>query len=786
MRGRLFRHVLSRIFRPRSLRHHLMWLVVGVLAPMVAFSAALMWRLSDSQRASAERRQIETARDVADSLDREMASTIRGLEALAQSPRLEADDITAFDSEARRVLGTQPSWASVELRRPDGQAVIDTTSPPGAPLPVLRHKVSFGRVIDTRKPAVGKLIAGRPSGVMAFPIRVPVLQGKELKYVLTATVEPAALMPIVAGSRLPQEEWTRTVVDDAGTIVARTRTPQTSVGHPATPSFISNTRATYEGIYSDTTLEGASAYVAFSRASLSDWTTAVVVPVDVIDGPARRTTLAVAAAGMVMLVISGAGAWLLSRRVAGGIAQAAQAAEQLSHGVTPVAPHSSVREVARLGQAIRLSGELLATRERERAEHLARAESAREEAEAARAIAEAASGAKDQFLAALSHELRTPLTPALAAVQMLEADPRLDAEVHGTLAMIRRNVQLEVKLIDDLLDLTRIARGKLELHAGPVDLHLKVRQAAEICATEILLKQHRLVLQLDAANPVVLGDSARLQQVLWNLLKNAVKFTPEEGVIRVVTRDVSDNQIEVKVSDTGVGIEAGAMDRIFTAFEQGGAMVTRQFGGLGLGLTISRAIVEMHGGSIAAQSGGKGQGATFSLLLPCCLTQPAQEADSDGEGAGDAAARESASLLAGAASGDAAEPLRVLLVEDNADTSAVLARLLKRFGCQVRVANTVASAITQAEEGSFDLLVSDLGLPDGTGYELMHTLRERFALDGSRGVRKGLAISGYGMEEDVRRSLEAGFSEHLTKPVNLARLEQAIRRVAAQPSGNGR
>jgi signal transduction histidine kinase len=381
--------------------------------------------------------------------------------------------------------------------------------------------------------------------------------------------------------------------------------------------------------------------------------------------------------------------------------------------------------------------------------------SAEEEMRKARDLAEAANRAKDHFLAVLSHELRTPLTPVLTAVQTMEAEGNLPEHLREQIQMIRRNVELEVKLIDDLLDLTRVTRGKLELQLQPTDLHEKVRQVLAICDADLRAKRLTVTVQLEARHHRVQADSARLQQILWNVLKNAVKFTDEGGHVTVRTADVPGGRVEVSVTDSGIGIELDKLPRLFDAFEQGGKHVTRQFGGLGLGLAISRAIAEQHGGSLTAASEGAGRGATFALSLPATVQSDLAPAPAPRVGP----ARSLADC-------------NVLLVEDHPDTARAMGRILKMWGCSVRTADTVASALQVADAAPFDLIISDIGLPDGSGFDLIRQLIARRPV-------KGIALSGFGMDEDLRLSKEAGFAEHLVKPVNLQQLEAAVKRVIA-------
>jgi signal transduction histidine kinase/CheY-like chemotaxis protein len=374
---------------------------------------------------------------------------------------------------------------------------------------------------------------------------------------------------------------------------------------------------------------------------------------------------------------------------------------------------------------------------------------------AARADADAANAAKDRFLAVLSHELRTPLTPVLLAVSAMEADPNIPDYVREDLLTVRRNIDLETRLIDDLLDLSRVRHGKMRLHPESVGVHHLLRHVLEVCAADLLAKRLQLVFDLKASDDHVHADPARLQQVFWNLLKNAVKFTPEHGRVAIRTRNPEPGLLEIEVKDSGAGIAADVLPRIFDAFEQGDPTVTRQFGGLGLGLAVSKAIADLHGGTLRAHSDGPRRGATFTIALAT------------------AGAASSVRAPAPAPTG-ARRPTssRVLLVEDHRDTANVLAKLLARHGYRVRIAHSVAAALELAAAEEFDVVVSDIGLPDATGYELMTQLRDRYGA-------KGIALSGFGMEEDMKRSRDAGFVDHVTKPVDADQLEAVLRRVTA-------
>jgi CheY-like chemotaxis protein len=354
----------------------------------------------------------------------------------------------------------------------------------------------------------------------------------------------------------------------------------------------------------------------------------------------------------------------------------------------------------------------------------------------------------------LSHELRTPLTPVLMSAGAMELDPSLPVHIREELGVIRRNIELEAKLIDDLLDLTRISQGKLKLDAEVTDAHELLRQAYQMVCGDASAKRLSVSLDLSAGRHCVRGDPARLQQVFWNVIKNAVKFTPAGGTIAILTEQKEQGRLQIQVRDSGIGISMENLPRIFDAFEQGAASVTRRFGGLGLGLCISKAILEMHGGALCALSDGPGTGATFTMDLATVAERPAIEKGDTTPQLG------------------SMSPLRILLVEDHESTAHVMSRLLQELGHEVRTAPDLQTALATATSDRFDLLISDLGLPDGSGLELMRQLRTQYNL-------KGIAVSGFGMEEDVQKSIEAGFAAHLTKPITLPKLEQVIQEVSA-------
>jgi signal transduction histidine kinase/ActR/RegA family two-component response regulator len=378
-----------------------------------------------------------------------------------------------------------------------------------------------------------------------------------------------------------------------------------------------------------------------------------------------------------------------------------------------------------------------------------------EELQQQKSMVETANRTKDHFLAMLSHELRTPLTPVISALESLKTEPTQTEDTRASLAMIRRNIDLETQLIDDLLDFTRITRDKMQLRFAPIDAHQAVSNVVEICRAEARAKSLNVHLNFRAKSCIVTADGAKFQQIIWNLLKNAIKFTPEGRDITISSENSSETIFTLTVCDTGIGMEPEVMQRIFDPFEQGNRSFEHRFGGLGLGLAISKSLAQAHGGTLIAQSEGSNTGSTFTLSMQA-LPQA-----------------EAATVASKAVPDSTRHALNILLVDDHHDTCAALEKLLARRGHLVAVAHDVRSAMQAAVRNKFDLLISDIALPDGTGMDLMMRLRAIANVP-------GIAISGFGNNGDIERSLQAGFSEHLIKPIKLDNLEAAMERALAQ------
>jgi signal transduction histidine kinase/FixJ family two-component response regulator len=425
-------------------------------------------------------------------------------------------------------------------------------------------------------------------------------------------------------------------------------------------------------------------------------------------------------------------------------------------------------------------------------------------------------GTIGEFLATLSHELRTPLNAILGWTQLLkmegqgdegstgngEAKSAYEEVAHG-LEVIERNARSQTKLIEDLLDVSRITTGKLRLTVKPVGLETVVQAAVDAVRPVIEAKQINLTVRFDATRATLPGDPDRLQQVFWNLLSNAAKFTPQSGRVDVTLAQAGPSAVMLSVRDSGAGIDPKFLPFVFDRFRQADSSSTRSHGGLGIGLTIVRHIVELHGGSVAAHSDGEDRGSTFTVTLPLSgiaagAEPPTQTQRSHGEAApanaaasGNGAAQATQAPAAESAPAAAAEPvdlggLRVLLVDDEPDAREVISEILRRCGAVVKTAGSAREAlgVMGIEAGGVDVLVSDIAMPDEDGYYLIRELRSRAPDAG--GTTPAVALTAYAREEDRQRALAAGFQSHLAKPVEPCDLAQAIASLAGLRNGQSK
>jgi signal transduction histidine kinase/ActR/RegA family two-component response regulator len=474
-------------------------------------------------------------------------------------------------------------------------------------------------------------------------------------------------------------------------------------------------------------------------------------------------SLAVYGGGVLLsIALGGAGALWVARSINRPMAALRAAAQALGRRETPQAPETSVQEIREVGRALSAAAEALAAGEAEREALLGNERRARE-------IAETADRAKDEFMGVLSHELRTPLNAVYGWARMLQggqvaSDPATTARA---LDAIVRNADVQVRLIDDLLDIARISSGKMRLDVRVVELGSVVAAALETVRPAAEAKGIRIRSVQDPRAGPVGGDPARLQQVVWNLLMNAVKFTPREGRVDLHLQRAG-SHVEIVVRDTGQGIAPEMLPHVFERFRQADSSSTRAHGGLGLGLALVRHLVELHGGTVAARSAGVGQGATFVVSLPARVAGlregPAARAHPTATDGPDL--RDVARL----------DGLRVLVVDDDGEAVRLAEAILTAAGAAVRTCQDAATAMALFAADRPDVLVSDVEMPGEDGYSLVRRLRALSREEG--GETPAIALTAYGRTQDRTRALEAGYTMHVPKPVDPGELTTIVAGVA--------
>jgi signal transduction histidine kinase/ActR/RegA family two-component response regulator len=740
-----------------KLRSHLVLLVLGAVLPVLAFSAVMgvvFWR---QQRAVVNERLLERVRALAIALDREMAGHVRAIEVLARSRALQANDFRVFHDQAQRVRAEQPAWDALIVLAPDGTQLMNTRVPFGSPLPKSAiDPALLARVASSRRPAVTPLVIGAIARKPTTSIIVPVASDGSVPSLLAVAIEPRVWLEIFAPYPLP-DGATITVLDQHGIITARTLNPERSIGRPPSPALAQRAREMAEGTFRNPGgLEGQLFYSAFSRSALAGWTVATGVPAATVEQELRASVAAMTAGAAVMALLAVGLALLFGRRIAGPVVALARSVRGFGAGEPPaVLPAPAVDEVREVARAFEEAAAQLGAREAALRE--------------SRAQAETANRMKDEFLAVLSHELRTPINAVYGWARMLR-----DGAVQGPAAakgleIIERNASAQVRLIEDLLDISRIVSGKMRLDVRLVDVRTAIGGALDSVRHAAEARGIQLERVLDRRLGPVAGDADRLQQVVWNLLSNAIKFTPRGGRVEVRASQVG-TRIEIVVTDTGAGIDAALLPVIFDRFRQGDSSSTRKHGGLGLGLALVKHIAELHGGTVRAESAGEGQGATFTVTLPLSLGPPPSLA---------AVHREAVAPVAVAAV--ALDGLRVLFVDDDPDTLELFAGIVAATGAHVRTATSVAEALTIIPSWHPDVLVADIEMPDEDGYALIAQVRKLTPEQG--GAVPAVAVTAYGRVEDRVRLVTAGYDIHLPKPVEPAELLAVLASLARRAGG---
>jgi signal transduction histidine kinase/CheY-like chemotaxis protein len=593
--------------------------------------------------------------------------------------------------------------------------------------------------VTTQRPSISPIVKSRRSDSTGVAVRVPIARNGHVAYVLSAVVKQETFGALLQRQETPAG-WVAGIYDDKGQTVARI--PYRAPGARPVQAFLDAIARGSEGWTRMTSLEGIDNFTAHKTSDVTHWTVGVAMPTTVVLAGSNRAAAVLAAGILLTIAAALVITFFLGRRLARPIVELAAKAPLLTSGKAVDVPVTRIEEVTKLGEALKSASAAIRVRQ--------------ELAEQQRQALEASDRAKDEFIAMLSHEMRNPLAALKSASYLLGATEHGNETVRAIQGVVERQTQHMTRLVEDLLDVSRIVMGKMTLEKELVDFADLVRGVLATWDQSGRFAHHRVTTRVEPA--WVEGDRARLEQVVANLLHNAAKFTPAERSISVVV-DTDGPNVRLMVADEGMGIPADALARVFEPFVQGPQGLDRQHGGLGVGLALVQRLVHLHDGRVAAQSEGPDRGSRFTVLLPAASPPALHKADAPAE------------VRAGVAN-------RVLVVEDNDDARCSLSMLLQMQGYAVEATATGEAGIAAAGASMPDLVLLDIGLPDVDGYEVARRIR---ALAGG-GNCIIVAVTGYGQPKDVDRALGGGFDSHVTKPMTLATLRHLLSSIGTRRS----
>lgn len=714
-------------YRSRTFRSHLVQLVLVSLVPAAVFSAAVVFLLWKTQDAARTDSQVRAVRALAQTVDAKLEGAIARAAALSAVPAA-GFTLAQLEHLSRLVLDNSPELANVLLVDPDGNQVFNLGAR-GLPLPRVANRPEYARARAHGEVVVTDVFVGRTRGLPVIDIVVPLKGERYRGYLLLVPLQLSYFDQFVKGT-LGGNGGIASLLDRDFKFITRSLAADQKRGMGPGAAFLTAISTRPEGVERFVTAEGLPVYSSWTRTG-SGWTVNYGAPAERIESPLRQSMLLLGVSWLLVFVLALALSLRKQHQLTRYLALVADKARNIRNAREMPLPQSHIAELDEALLALRAARETLEEalgRERD-----------------ARLSAEQASRAKDEFLAMLGHELRNPLAAIANATRILQAPARTAAHEASATAIVARQTEHLTGIVNDLLDVGRALSGKIVLQRGPVDLALLARHVVATLDVAGRLGRHRVTLSADVA--WVDGDRTRLEQVLVNLLNNAITYSPPGSPVSVRI-DIAGDEAVMRVADEGGGIAAQDLPRVFELFFQSKQAVDRPYGGLGIGLTLVKRLVELHGGRIEAHSAGLGQGATFTVRLPC-ITAPVAETPAGHEAPG--------------------VRRRILLVEDNPDTREALRLALELDGHEVHVVPDAEQGLEVLTRYAPEVALVDVGLPGMDGYAFARAVRER-----GGPLPYLIALTGYGAEADRQRAVQAGFDTHLTKPADFALLLRLV------------
>jgi signal transduction histidine kinase/ActR/RegA family two-component response regulator len=734
-----------------SIRFRLALLVMSCVLPAAVVSAFLIYDHYRVERAGMLTEAMGTVRSMVSVVDRDFDTVITALRTLSVSDDIEPSKLAEFQRQAENVHAFLPITA-IGLYDPRTRRQLASTA---ASADELQLEAANAALLDQVQrdslPAISGIYR-TAAGAAAITVAVPVLREGVVRYVLAGRVQPSALSAILSDQKMP-DTWRGGILDADGRVVARTHMIERLQGKPVADHIMQRVVAKPEDMFESVTMDQIDVMMLYSRSQRSGWTVIIGIPKQQLMAGLLRTLQSLIIATVVLLAVGLGMAWLVGGRIAHSMQALIAPATALGKGEAVLPPQVDFLEAEQVGASLLRASQTLAdARERAGREILER--------RAAQEALQAADRRKDEFLATLAHELRNPMAPLVNALEILRMTASGKAPPPNVLDVMDRQLRQMVRLVDDLLDVSRITTNKLSIRSDRLILQDVVKHSIETSTPLVQQRRHVLSVQLPEEPVPLEGDGTRLAQVFSNLLNNAAKYTQTGGRIGLAAT-VQEGRVRIDISDNGIGIAADALPQVFDIFFQADQSLGRSQAGLGIGLSLARRLVELHGGTLSASSPGPGLGSTFTVELPVA---------EDDAGSAQPVQQNTAPL----------RPLRVLVADDNVDHANTLRALLQARGQTVQVCYDGLSALHASEEFDPQLAFLDIGMPRMDGYELARRLRA------SRGHRHCLlvAVTGWGQDRDQQRSKAAGFDRHIVKPLQAAQLDILLRERAAmeQPS----